>query len=628
MSGIAAIIHFNGAPADRRDVDKMTSAMAYRGPDGIAALTDGPAALGHCMLRTTEEALDEQQPLSNEDNSLILVMDGYLTNWEELRQDLKDRGVRLRTRSDAELVLRAFEVWGRDCLSHIDGEFAFLIWDGRRREAFCARDHQGLRPLFYRWNDQTLIVASDISAIIPVMPATPPLNHGFLAEMMAEQWYSRTETVWTGIHRVPAAHYMRVGTNGLHLERYWTLPLEVSLKYAREQDYVEHYRELLYDCVRRASRTHRPLAFEVSGGLDSTSLFCLAERVLKDGKLRAPDIKGFTLRGPTGSDADETRFAHAAGRHVGRSICEAPLHMPGLEWFCQQAKADCDVPGYPNGVMSIELERAAQADGCRVLINGLGGDQWLDGVPNYYPEQLTVHDWPGLIQSLRDDAKHLGWGATGKLLAKALVLHALPQPARHLLSKLVAGPASAPYWLSNQAKAELLRRRLDYETRLRKDGRWHYKEFKLYFPFNLLAVDLLVRQRARNGLESRSPMLMRSFIEFSATTPERLRLRGGLTKVIHRKAMTGILPDSILERQAKAEFSITWQALEKELAVWLSASRGSDLSVNLDHTGMKRLFATNSEYGIDDRYYWELWGIFVTHALSGSLRTSFKREDQ
>ena len=112
----------------------MTGAMPYRGPDGITHWHAGPVALGHCMMHATSESLDERQPLANESGSLVLAMDGYLSNWEELRQTLRDRGVRLRDRSDAELVLRAYETWGEDCPCHLDGEYAFVIWDAARRD--------------------------------------------------------------------------------------------------------------------------------------------------------------------------------------------------------------------------------------------------------------------------------------------------------------------------------------------------------------------------------------------------------------------------------------------------------------------------------------------------------------
>ena len=166
MSGIAGIIHYHGAPVEPGLVEKMTNAMAYRGPDGINHWVKGSVALGQCMLRTTPESLEENQPLTNEDKSLVMVMDGRVDNWEELRRELLGRGAILRNRSDAELVLRAYETWGRECLVRIDGDFALSIWDARRQIVFCARDRIGNKPFHYHWNGNTLAFASDLHPIL------------------------------------------------------------------------------------------------------------------------------------------------------------------------------------------------------------------------------------------------------------------------------------------------------------------------------------------------------------------------------------------------------------------------------------------------------------------------------
>ena len=160
MSVIAGVIRFDGGPIEPRLIEKVTSAMHYRGPDGINHWVRGSVALGQCMLRTTPESVEETQPLANEDESLVLIMDGRVDNWEELRRELLGRGAKLRTRADAELALRAYETWGRDCLTHIDGDFALAIWDARRREAFCARDRVGVKPFYYQWNGRRLVFAS------------------------------------------------------------------------------------------------------------------------------------------------------------------------------------------------------------------------------------------------------------------------------------------------------------------------------------------------------------------------------------------------------------------------------------------------------------------------------------
>ena len=211
MSGIAGIIHVDGEPVEPGLIEKMTSAMSHRGPDGIRHWVKGAVALGHCMLQTTPESLAEVQPLGNEDESLVLVMDGRLDNWEELRRELQSRGVALRNRSDAELVLRAYETWGPDCLSHIDGDFALVVWDSRRRAAFCARDRLGNKPFAYHWNGKTLTFSSEVHAILRLPWVAREPNEGLLAEFLAFDWQTRDETFWKGVMRLPAAHRMEAG---------------------------------------------------------------------------------------------------------------------------------------------------------------------------------------------------------------------------------------------------------------------------------------------------------------------------------------------------------------------------------------------------------------------------------
>ncbi len=245
MSGIAGVVRFDGASVAPGLIERMTAAMAHRGPDGIRHWTKGSVALGQCMLCTTPESLDERQPLANEDESLVLVVDGRVDNWEDLRRDLLERDAVLRDRTDAELVLRAYETWGRDCLARIDGDFALVIWDAKRSEAFCARDRFGQKPFHYHWDGRTLAFASDVHAILSLPWVPQRLNEGMVAEFLANEWLSLDETFWQGVLRLPQAHRMTVDTRGPCLERYWAPDLHATLPCRSEGEYAEHYRALL-----------------------------------------------------------------------------------------------------------------------------------------------------------------------------------------------------------------------------------------------------------------------------------------------------------------------------------------------------------------------------------------------
>ena len=187
MSAIAGIVHFDGAPIAPGLIEKMTSAMAQRGPDGIDHRVQGSVALGQCMLRTTPESLGEHQPLGNEDGHLVLVMDGRVNNYEELRREFLARGALLRDRSDAELVLRAYEAWGEDCPDRIIGEFVFFIWDARQRRLFGARDAAGTRHFYYHAGNGWFAFASEIKGLLALGRIEPRLNKSRLLDYLVER---------------------------------------------------------------------------------------------------------------------------------------------------------------------------------------------------------------------------------------------------------------------------------------------------------------------------------------------------------------------------------------------------------------------------------------------------------
>ncbi len=296
-----------------------------------------------------------------------------------LRSELETRGVRLRSNSDAELVLRAWQTWREQCCDHIDGEYAFLVWDAERHSAFAARDHVGLRPLHWHWDGKRLLVASDIAGVLAAGDIERKLNPGVVAEHLAFHFTSHDETLWQGVMRLPPAHAMQIDASGPRVFRYWMPPLEVSLRYPREEQYVEHYRELLADSVRRASRTHLPLACEVSGGLDSSAVFALAVRDFAAGRLPAPSIRGYTWSFPPDGPEDEAEFVDAVAEHLGVTVRSIKPFLPDFDWFVKRSRADCDMAIYPNTAMGVNIARAATADGARVILNGEGGDNFLGG---------------------------------------------------------------------------------------------------------------------------------------------------------------------------------------------------------------------------------------------------------
>jgi asparagine synthase (glutamine-hydrolysing) len=453
MSGIAGIVRFDGAPLEPGPIERMTAAMAHRGPDGIRHWSTGSVALGQCMLCTTPESLDERGPLANEDGSLVLVMDGRVDNWEELRRELLGRGAVLRDRTDAELVLRAYEVWGRECLSRIDGDFAFAVWDARRREAFCARDRFGQKPFHYHWDGTTLAFASDVHAVLALPWVPQVLNEGMVAEFLANEWLSLDETFWEGVLRLQQARRMTVDARGPRLDTYWAPDLQATLPCRTEGEFAEHYRSLLTDSVRRMSRTSGPLACELSGGLDSSALVAVTERLRREGKLLAPSLDAYTLAFTDDSAANEMDYARAVGKHLGIRVREvAPTHKP-LSWYRERAMRARTFPSYPNGVMGLGIREQAAARGSRALIVGIGGDEWLTGSRSYYSDAVAARDWSMLANCLLADRKHFGSTRALWWLLRIGFVPFLPgrimQPLRGLRARRTERRAEAQSWLTD-----------------------------------------------------------------------------------------------------------------------------------------------------------------------------------
>ncbi len=623
MSGIAGIIHFDGAPVVPGLVEKMTAAMAYRGPDGINHWIKGSVALGQCMLRTTPESLEENQPLANEDQSLVLVMDGRVDNWEELRKELLGRGAVLRSRTDAELVLRAYQIWGKDCLARIDGDFALVIWDAKRKMAFCARDRMGNRPLNYHWDGKTFVFASELHAIIGLPWVTQELNDGMLAELLAAEWHSRDETLWLGIKRLVASHSMETGGKEPKPERYWMPDLQAPLSYPKHEEYVEHYRELLSDAVKRMSRSHQTLACEVSGGLDSSALYAMARYLLGQGKLLAPSLDGYTLDFHDNPAANELEYAEAAGRHWGEEIRKVPPADMPVSWYRDWARHYLECPPYPNGAMGLSVRAAARSRGSRVLLAGIGGDEWLWGDRDYYAELLSTSQFKLLLQSLMADASEAGLLRSIWWLFRMGMIPLLPETMLEALRGLVkSGPYSSSdtkRWLAKPMLGVLQERRARYGSgrgAREKSPGFRSRIAMLNSAISALARESEERLAASAGIEVRLPFWDPRMVQFAFSIPSQLRLRGNTDRALHREAMAGLLPPAVLTRKTKANFMVTYQKgladLEEDLTGRVASRRMAWVNVG----EVAQLYRRCNREDLGWCPEWQLWTLFGCDCLA------------
>jgi asparagine synthase (glutamine-hydrolysing) len=309
MSAVAGIVMLEGGHPTVAAVGRMTAAMATRGPDGISSWGGRQAALGHCLLRSTAEAV--AQPLASEDGQRLLVMDGLVDNRQELTRELLGRGARLRDSSDAELVLRAFEAWGEESPCHIIGEYVFLVWDVRERRLFGARDAVGARHFYFHCRAGRIAFASEIVGLLACEGIAPRLNESRLLDYLVPEFDRDDErgTFYEGIERLPAGHAMRFDARGLATWRHWDPSRLPEARFSSLDECAEALCAELKGAVECRLRSIRPVGAMLSGGLDSSTVATLARDQLGD-RLGGP-LRTFTLVHPDRESCPEWRAVKA-----------------------------------------------------------------------------------------------------------------------------------------------------------------------------------------------------------------------------------------------------------------------------------------------------------------------------
>lgn len=619
MSAFAAMIRFDGKTVDPADLHAMTEAMAERAHDGIRHWVDGAAGLGYCALHTNAASRLTPQPLASASGNLHIVFDGYFLNRDEVGERLRSKGFATPAASDAMLLLQAYQTWGPNCLAGIEGEFAFVIWDDEEQEAYCGRDHLGMRPIVYYRDAEKLLVASSVSAILAALPRRPDLNSGYLAETMANDWLTREETAWMGIKRPLPAHWMRFSRDGCETRQYWDVNAVKPIRYAREDDYAEHYLELLTRLVRQASLSDRPVSFEASGGLDSSAVLAIAADLQRQGNLQAPAIRAYTLGAPEGTDADERDFVEALSKHVGIEIASPPMFMPGEDWYAQRTAQLRDLAPYPNSAMLGNIGGQLVAGGSRVVLTGQGGDHCLNGSPYYYRQAIANFEMATFLRCMARDAREVGLRKAMQLAFRYGIAPSLPRSLRDAYRRIKprSSPTHAPReksWLNAAMQRELALRRNAARSKMDDDfDRYLDQRFK--HPFILRVFEMLAAESGRIGYEARHPMFARSFIGFFAATPEHLRQRGKVRKALHRKAMAGLLPEVILKRQTKGEFSIVYEQHETMFErLFTKDIQGNQMGM-LDGPGALALYKKYCSAPIDRKSAWELWAVYLVYLL-------------
>ncbi len=549
MCGIAGILQCDGAVAGAGLLRDMTTAIAHRGPDGDGFFSEGPVGLGHRRLAIID-LVSGDQPMSSSDGSVVLIFNGEIYNFRELRRELEARGAAFRTSSDTEVVLQAYETWGVDCLARLRGMFAFALWDKSRRRLFLARDRVGIKPLVYAWDGRRLLFASEIKALLEDPRLPRELDWEALRDFLTLHYIPSPRTIFRAIRKLPPASYLLLdlarGEPEVH--RYWDLRFAPDERPSRAE-WLEGLRWHLSDAVRSHLVSDVPIGAFLSGGVDSSTVVALMARA-SEGRVRTFSI-GFD-----DGDFDELEHARTVARRYDTQHFEYVVKpnaleaLPRLAWQFDEPFADSSaLPTYY--VSKITREHVT------VALSGDGGDENFIGYTRYARAQRLherVDAFPAVLARplLRLAARMLPAGARGQgyldLLGAPpvdryfkLVAYQRSETLRPLLS------AEARRQVAPTVTADLFRalategRPRDYASTLQ------YVDIHCYLPEDILTkVD---RTSMAVSLEARVPLLDHVLMEYVATMPTALKLREGVGKVVLKDVMAADLPASILHRR-------------------------------------------------------------------------------
>jgi asparagine synthase (glutamine-hydrolysing) len=568
MSGIAGIVRFDGAPIEPGLIERMTAAMAHRGPDGIPHWSKGSVALGQCMLCTTPESLDERGPLANEDASLVLVMDGRVDNWEALRRELLGRGAVLRDRTDAELVLRAYEAWGDECPDRIIGELAFFVWDARRQRLFGARDPAGTHHFYFHAGNGWFGFASEIKGLLATGLVERRLNESRLLDYLVSDFDRDDEigTFYEGVERLPAGHAMEITPRGPKTWRWWNPADLPELQLRSLEEYAEAFVDQLRVAVKCRLRSNGRVGAMLSGGLDSSSIVGLIRKEFRD-ELREP-LRTYSLIRHDRENCSDWRAISAMledGWIEPTIIASDAARLACRSFF--EGVGEFDEPFAPCQSFTDDMIfESAQRDGCKVVLDGIAGDMHFYGFRRslgYVVTHRRPFRAPGVLGSYR---RHGVKGGV-RTLARMALGRVTPRAVKSVYCRLRAsGEVARAMRLAMTGDARgLLRRdvatgyladrlasRKQEAARLPQSDRSAHAE--LFTSGTLSFAHEAVGQIASDhGVELRSPYSDRRLIELSIRMPAEAKLASGWYKRTLRTGMGGILPESVRWRRTVGE---------------------------------------------------------------------------
>ncbi len=541
MCGIAGFIDKACVYANAEErMHAMCNVIRHRGPDEQGVWVGDGAALGMRRLSIIDVA-GGHQPIFNEDQSILVVFNGEIYNYQSLKQMLQERGHSFQTQSDTEVIVHAYEEFGDACPEQLRGMFAFALWDRKRQRLLIARDRFGKKPLNYYWDGQRLIFGSEIKSLLEAgIPRV--VNPIALDEYLVYAYVPTPHTMFQGVQKLPAAHILIYEHGQIKLQRYWDVPFTPTC-HDDEATAIEHTRRLLADAVNVRLMSEVPLGAFLSGGLDSSVVVGLMSQMSER------PVKTFSI-GFEEDDFSELPYARKVAQYFGTDHHEFCVRsdlisvLPQLVWAYDEPFGDSSMlPTYY--VSKLAREHVT------VVLTGDGGDEIFGGYDHYAREYMTGRIPPWLRSLLAYASLLIPDGIRGKkrfgtmhqdLATRCIeILARFPQgtrPALYTPDHFATVRQHDPF----EGQKRFYRQVSDLDTLTQMQ----YVDTHAYLPDDILVkVD---KATMLNSLEARAPLLDHQLVEYVASLQPGLRIRNGKLKYLLKQVAKDFLPPEILTR--------------------------------------------------------------------------------
>jgi len=556
MCGICGTIYRDRERIVAQDeMQAMSSLLSHRGPDDSGIYLKGNVGLAHRRLSIIDLTPAGHQPMPNEDESVWIVFNGEIYNYQDIRRELLARGHRFRSNTDTETIIHLYEDKGDDCVQDLRGMFAFAIWDAKKRRLFCARDRVGKKPFVYAHTGEGLFFASEIKSLLACSSLDKKLDYSALHHYLTYQYVPSPLSIFAIIKKLPPGHVLIYEDDTMTVKRYWNLSYRNKLRLPSLEDYGKRLEELFEEAVRIRLRSDVPLGAFLSGGIDSSLVVAMMQRLMNQ------PVKTFSI-GFKEAAYDELAFARMAARQYQTDHHEFVVKpdalsiLPQLVWHYNEPFADSSaIPTYYVSKMTREH--------VTVALNGDGGDESFAGYERYVADKLADY-YRYVPPFIRD-------GIFQK------VINCLPYSTNRKsfvrrLKRFIKGISEVPErryvrWIcffDNEMKRDLYTPSFDALTKAtdsvdltvgwygRSDAEAFIDRTLFVDVMSYLPEDLLVKvdiATMAHSLEARSPFLDHKLMEFAASLPDDLKLRGIESKYLLKHTLCGMIPRPIVQRK-------------------------------------------------------------------------------